>query len=109
NRDAVMMENDGDGPRETRVAELPRRAWRGAVVDRTEQFEVKRQVVLGTGGGIFSERGFHQTTLADIAEALHIAKPTLYHYFKSKDEILLEIQQVAISQIEDAAPNALPE
>ena len=47
---------------------------------------MKRQVVLRTAARMFSQRGFHQTTLTDIAEELHIAKPTLYHYFRSKDE-----------------------
>jgi AcrR family transcriptional regulator len=76
-------------------------AWGGKVQDRSMQFELKRQVVLRTAARTFSKRGFHQTTLADIAEELHIAKPTLYRYFESKDDILLEIQQVAIAQIAD--------
>lgn len=79
-----------------------RRAWRGAVQDRSEQFELKRQVVLRTAARTFSRRGFHQTTLTDIADELHIAKPTLYHYFKSKDEILLDVQRMAIAQIIEA-------
>jgi AcrR family transcriptional regulator len=86
----------------------PKRAWRGAVADRSERFELKRQVVLRTAARIFSRYGFHQTTLVNIANALHIAKPTLYHYFKNKDEILLEIQQMAISQITDVAQDAMP-
>jgi AcrR family transcriptional regulator len=85
-----------------------RRAWRGAIQNRDEQFEMKRQVVLRTAAQIFSRRGFHQTTLSDIAEALHIAKPTLYHYFRSKDEILLLVQQLAIAQITDVAIDAHP-
>ena len=88
----------------TAVASPARRAWRGALPDRSAQFELKRQVVLRTAARTFSRRGFHQTTLADIAEELHIAKPTLYHYFRSKDEILLEIQQVAIAQITEFVP-----
>ncbi len=80
---------------------MAKRAWSGAIQGRSEQFELKRQVVLRTAARTFSARGFHQTTLADIAEELHISKPTLYHYFKSKDEILLEVQQAAIAQITD--------
>ena len=76
-----------------------KRAWQGAVQGADDQFAMKRQVVLRTAAQIFSRRGFHQTTLADIADELHIAKPTLYHYFKSKDEILLEVQQAAIAQM----------
>ncbi|HVP84891.1 MAG TPA: TetR/AcrR family transcriptional regulator [Rhizomicrobium sp.] len=78
---------------------MERRAWSGAIQDRSEQFEMKRQIVLRTAARVFSQRGFHQTTLTDIAKELHIAKPTLYHYFKSKDEILLEVQQAAIAQM----------
>lgn len=76
--------------------------WSGAIQSGDDQFAMKRQVVLRTAAQIFSRRGFYQTTLAQIAEDLKIAKPTLYHYFKSKDEILLEIQQAAIAQMLDA-------
>ena len=65
-----------------------------------------RLVVLRTAARIFSERGFHQTTLADVAEELNVSKPALYHYFKSKDEILLEIQQAAIAQMMHEASEA---
>lgn len=34
--------------------------------------------------------------MEDIANAVGIAKPTLYHYFNSKDEILLEIHEAFI-------------
>ncbi len=78
-----------------------KRAWQGAIQGHDDAFEMKRQVVLRTAARTFSQRGFHQTTLADIADELHIAKPTLYHYFKSKDEILLEVQQAAIGQMLD--------
>jgi AcrR family transcriptional regulator len=78
---------------------MRRRAWSGAIQGRNEQFELKRQIVLRTAARVFSQRGFHQTTLTDIAEELHVAKPTLYHYFKGKDEILLQVQQAAIAQM----------
>lgn len=83
------------------ASEKAHSAWGGKVQNRSAQFELKRQVVLRTAARTFSKRGFHQTTLTDIAEELHIAKPTLYRYFESKDDILLEIQQVAIAQIAD--------
>lgn len=37
---------------------------------------------------LFFKRGFDKTSIADIAEALQIEKATLYHYIKSKDELL---------------------
>ena len=38
---------------------------------------------------MFNERGFHATSLNDIAASLQVSKPTLYYYVKNKDEILL--------------------
>ena len=102
------MKTDSNAEGSGASAPAPRQAWRGAIQNRDEQFEMKRQVVLRTAARIFSQRGFHQTTLADIAEELHIAKPTLYHYFRSKDEILLQVQQLAIAQITDVAIDAHP-
>ncbi|RYF82427.1 MAG: TetR/AcrR family transcriptional regulator [Comamonadaceae bacterium] len=63
---------------------------------RPQQRERKRQAVLQTAAQLFNERGFHATSLDDIAERLHVTKPTLYYYVKSKDEILLECVRSAL-------------
>lgn len=64
---------------------------------RTDQREIKRQAVLQTAARLFNERGFHATSLDDIAERLHVSKPTLYYYVKSKDDILLECVRTALA------------
>jgi AcrR family transcriptional regulator len=76
---------------------MPKRAWGPAIQNLEEQFQLKRQVVLNTAAKTFNRRGYERTTLADIAGELNVAKPTLYYYFKSKDEILFEIQNTAIT------------
>jgi AcrR family transcriptional regulator len=78
---------------------VQRRAWGHEIQDRSEQHRLKRQVVIETAARTFNQRGFYKTTLADIAEELHIAKPTIYHYFKNKDEILFECHRIGIEQI----------
>lgn len=60
------------------------------VSERERQREAKRNAVLSTAAQMFNERGFHATSLDDIAARLHVTKPTLYYYVKNKDEILLE-------------------
>ena len=35
----------------------------------------------------FSRHGFSKTTLEEIARDVRIGKPTIYHYFKSKDDL----------------------
>jgi AcrR family transcriptional regulator len=40
---------------------------------------------------LFAERGFAGTSLQDIAEAMGLTRPALYHYVKSKDELLAKL------------------
>ena len=37
---------------------------------------------------LFAEKGFAGTTLQDIANAMGVSRPSLYHYIRSKDELL---------------------
>lgn len=56
---------------------------------RKQIHEAKRQAVLSIAAQLFNEQGYHATSLEEIAGLLHITKPTLYYYFRSKDDILL--------------------
>ena len=42
---------------------------------------------------LFIEKGYEQTTIQDILDALHLSKGGLYHHFKSKEEILEAVKQ----------------
>ena len=50
---------------------------------------LRRNQILDAAATIFATRGFHVTTIADIARAAGIANGTIYLYFKSKGELLL--------------------
>ena len=65
-------------------------APRAPVSPRERQREAKRNAVLQAAAQLFNERGFHATSLDDIAARLNVTKPTLYYYVKNKDEILLQ-------------------
>jgi AcrR family transcriptional regulator len=45
---------------------------------------------------VISEKGFHATSMQDIAEAVDLQKASLYHHFTSKQEILLVLLDQAI-------------
>lgn len=60
------------------------------VSQREQLREAKRYAVLQAAAQLFNERGFHATSLDDIAARLKVTKPTLYYYVKNKDEILLQ-------------------
>lgn len=56
---------------------------------RAREQEEKRHAVLSAAADLFNHQGYHATSLDEIAARLHVTKPTLYYYFKSKDDILL--------------------
>jgi AcrR family transcriptional regulator len=70
---------------------------------RAQDRENKREAVLRTAARIFNERGYHGTSLELVAEELEITRPTVYYYFKNKDEILFECVRIALEMIEQAS------
>src|SRR5690242_11171163 len=47
-----------------------------------------RDALTRTALGLFAERGYDETTLADIAEAAGVSTRTIFAYFPSKEDIL---------------------
>jgi AcrR family transcriptional regulator len=50
--------------------------------------EDKRQQLLGAAVRVFARKGFHASRVGDIAEEAGVAHGLLYHYFKSKNQVL---------------------
>ena len=71
-------------------------------VDRAKLRASKREAVLRTAAQLFNERGFHATSLDDVALRLNITKPTLYYYVRNKDEILFECVSIGLRMLEEA-------
>lgn len=59
----------------------------------------RRQEIIDTSAVLFDSGPYHSTSMDDIAAAVGVAKPTLYHYFKSKGEILFEIHEALIERL----------
>jgi AcrR family transcriptional regulator len=71
--------------------------------ERVRQRGLKREAVLYAAVQSFNERGFHSTSLDDVAASLNVTKPTVYYYFANKDEILFECVRLGLESIRDAA------
>ena len=69
--------------------------WADAVPPREAQFETKRRALVREAARAFGRRGFHNTSLEEIAEALGVTKPALYRYVRTKHEILYEAKTIA--------------
>ena len=50
--------------------------------------EDKRQLILDAAVRVFARKGYHTSRVGDIAEEAGVAHGLLYHYFKSKEELL---------------------
>lgn len=62
--------------------------WKNAVLDASAQFDRKREVLLREAAASFNRRGYHGTSLAEIAKKLGVTKAALYTYVPSKEELL---------------------
>lgn len=58
-----------------------------------------REGILEAAARIFSEKGYHATSMHDIAEAVNLQKASLYYHFSSKQEILVDILDHALDLI----------
>jgi TetR/AcrR family transcriptional regulator len=63
-------------------------AWKGTVLDRTEQHTMKREAVLREAAAAFNRRGYHSTSLDELAANLGVTKAALYYYFPNKQTLL---------------------
>ena len=62
----------------------------GATPSRADRRRAKRiDDILRTATGLLAERGYAATSLDEIAEMLDLSKASLYHYFPSKQDLIL--------------------
>ncbi|MCW0205535.1 MAG: TetR/AcrR family transcriptional regulator [Achromobacter sp.] len=52
--------------------------------------QLKREALLRQAIAAFNQKGFHATSLGDIATSLGVTKAALYHYFPNKHALLYE-------------------
>lgn len=62
----------------------------------------RQEEIIRAAAKRFSRHGFTKTTLDEIARDVRIGKPTIYHYFKSKDDLFYSSINFQLTQfIED--------
>lgn len=64
--------------------------WKNAVPNRKAMHQLKREALLREAIAAFNQKGFHATSLDDIATSLGVTKAALYHYFPNKHSLLFE-------------------
>ena len=61
---------------------------------------LKRDAVILAAARAFRERGYHNTSLDDLAASLKVTKPTLYLYVPGKEVMLFECFRAGLAQIQ---------
>jgi AcrR family transcriptional regulator len=69
----------------------------------------RRQQLLDVALEVFAERGFHPTSMNDLAEAAGVTKPVLYQHFGSKRELYLELLDDVGTRLRTAIDKATSE
>ncbi len=58
---------------------------------RAATFESQRAAILHSAAELFAARGYHDASMAQLAQACGVSKATLYHYYRDKQHILFDI------------------
>lgn len=60
---------------------------------RSPGYDNQREHILARAAELFAERGYSAASMNQVALACGLSKPTLYHYFRDKDALLVEIAE----------------
>jgi len=69
---------------------------------RPRDHDVKRDAVIRAAARAFNARGYHHTSLDDIAADLGVTKPTVYYYVENKEQLLFECFLAGLHPIREA-------
>jgi AcrR family transcriptional regulator len=67
---------------------------------------LRRRQLLDVALDRFAAKGFHATSMAEIAEAANVTKPVLYQHFRSKRQLYLELLDDVGGQLMEAIGKA---
>jgi AcrR family transcriptional regulator len=75
----------------------------------TEAHGEKRNEILRHCAILFDRVGYHKASMQMLADEVGLGKPTLYHYFKSKHDILYAIHDAHMSALLEGLDNDVDE
>ncbi len=63
------------------------------------RFSRKRALIIRSAARAFGRKGFHATTLDEIAADLKVTKASLYYYFATKEDLLFEVHLLSLQEV----------
>ena len=66
-----------------------------------KDYDDKGKSILKHAAKLFADEGFDRASVSSIASSCNISKANIYHYYKSKDDILFDILDEYLSKLRD--------
>ena len=67
---------------------------------KEREFQTRRAEIMVAAMRLFAGKGFHNTTMSEIAKEAEFSTGSLYNFFKSKEELYLTLMREEIEKIE---------
>lgn len=74
---------------------------------RADDYETKSQAIMDCAAVLFAKSGYPSAKLQDVAKACGATKSMLYHYFPTKDDLLLAILKEHLERVVQSIESAL--
>jgi AcrR family transcriptional regulator len=72
-------------------------------------YDEQREMILARAAELFARGGYPGTSMNQVAEACGLSKATLYHYYRDKYELLVNIADSHVSRLQGIVADALAE
>ncbi|CDN43560.1 MULTISPECIES: TetR/AcrR family transcriptional regulator [Paenibacillus] len=72
------------------------------MTSREEQAAGRREQISSAAAALFAEKGYYKTTTADVASAVGVTQPYVFHFFRTKEALYMSVLQRAAQQIRGA-------
>jgi AcrR family transcriptional regulator len=67
---------------------------------RSPGYDDQRELIRSHAARLFAQRGYPATSMKEVAEACGMSKPALYHYFRDKYALLVDIAEGHVARLE---------
>lgn len=90
------------------ATQVPRvRTSSGTSANRESDKRLKRQRLLSESLRLFREKGYEDTTVAEITQAAGVAKGTFFNYFPTKEDVLLALGEQTLGRLQQVEASEL--
>lgn len=76
---------------------------------RAANYDEQREMILAKAAHLFARGGYPGTSMNQVAEATGLSKATLYHYFRDKYSLLVDIAEGHVTRLEKLVDDAFAE